>query len=284
MKKNLIFSMAVILFASAIFVSSCKKEYALPVISLSDELIEVNAGETITVSVTVDAEAGLDKVVVTKLHDGTAVGSAQEFTADSFDFTYTVTEDDVDPILSFNFKAIDTEGQEGEKELVVDVALTMTQLLLKYDWLLTSEIRELTGENDISEVYTDDIYRFHADGSYDKSIGAMVDDFSDLWFNYCYWNLDEENSILYLSRTGAFLEDVRDTIMINTIDHSVLEGTVVYYGLDVFNTGEEEVPYEAVENYEKGFSAVAKSENFDPYQAGADDDGGPAGVCNEIEW
>lgn len=275
--------MAVLLFTSAIFVSSCKKEDP-PSITLSQELISVNAGETISVTVSVDAPAGLDKVVVTQLHDGTAVGNPQEFTTAPFDFTYTVTEDDVDPILSFNFKAIDTEEQEGEKELVVDVALTMTQLLLKYDWQLTSEVRELTGENDISETYTDDIYRFHADGSYDKSIGAMVDDFSDLWFNYCYWNLDEANSTLYLSRTGAFLEDVRDTIQITTLDHSLLEGTVVYYGLDVFNTGEEVVPYEAVENYIKGFSAVAKSENFDPYQAGADDDAGPAGVCNEIEW
>lgn len=284
LKKNLMFSVLAMLIGTALFLSSCEEEFVPPTVSLNNELIEAKAGEEISVNVTVQAPAGLEKVVITKMHDGAAVGTPEEVTDASFTYTYTVTEDDVEPILSFIFKAIDADGQEGSKEVVVDVALTMTQMLLKYDWQLTEEIREKTGENDISDVYTDDIYRFNEDGTYEKSIGAKVDDFSDLWFNYCYWKLDEEESMLILTKTGAFLEDVRDTIIINTIDYSELNGSVVYYGLDAFNTGEETVPYEAVENYTKILSAVAKGENFDPYQAGADDDGGPAGICNEITW
>lgn len=286
MKKSIFASLAVFLFAAMFIVTSCDEDDDKnpPVITLSEELINAKAGEEISVNVTVVAEAGLEKVVVTALHDGVPFGTSQEFTELTFTFTYTVSEDDVDPILSFQFTAIDNDGQETSIDLVVDVELTMTQKLLKYDWLLSEEIRELTNENDISDVYTDDVYRFYEDGSYDKSIGAKVDAFSDLWYNYCYWNLDETNSRLILSRTGAFLEDVRDTIMITAIDHEELRGDVVYYGLDAFNTGTEAVPYEPVENYEKVFYSTPRSNDFDPYQPGADDDAGPAGTCNDVTW
>ncbi len=286
MKKSVFANLAVLLFAALFIVTSCDDDddSAPPTITLSEELIEAKAGEEISVNVTVVAEAGLNKVVVTTLHDGTAFGTPDEFTTLTFTYTHTVSEEDVDPILSIQFTAIDNDGQEVSKDLVVDVELTVTQLLLKYDWLLSEEIRELTNENDISDVYTDDIYRFYEDGSYDKSIGAKVDDFSDLWYNHCYWNFNEADSMLILSRTGAFLEDVRDTIMITTIDHEELRGDVVYYGLDAFNTGSETVPYEPVENYEKVFYATARSGDFDPYQNGAEDDAGPAGTCNDVTW
>ncbi len=42
--------------------------------------------------------------------------------------------------------------------------------------------------------------------------------------------------------------------------------------------------YSAMENFQKRFVAVAKTANFDPYQAGADDNGGPAGMCAEVEF
>ncbi len=282
--KNQILKIAVLFMSTVLFFSACKEDFDPPTITLDKELIEAKAGEEISVNVVVVAPAGLSKVVVTALHNGTAFGTPLEVTDATFTFTYTVTEDDVDPILSLNFTATDSEGQEASKELVVDVELTMTQILLKYNWALTDEIREKTGESDIADAYTDDVYRFNADGTYDKSIGAKVDDFGDIWFNYCYWNLDDATSTLTLTRTGAFLEDVRDVIVITKLDATELVGSVVYLGLDAFNTGSEAVPYEATENYTKKLSAVAKSDNFDPYQAGADDDGGPAGTCNDVTW
>ncbi|PLX13740.1 MAG: hypothetical protein C0597_11180 [Marinilabiliales bacterium] len=286
MKKSIIASLAVFLLAALFIVTSCDEDDDSnpPTIALSEELIDAKAGEEISVDVIVVAEAGLEKVVATTLHDGVAFGTPQEFTTLTFTYTYTVTEDDVDPILSIQFTAIDNDGQEVSKDVVVDVELTVTQLLLKYDWLLSEEIRELTVENDISDVYTDDIYRFYANGTYDKSIGAKVDAFSDLWYNYCYWNFNEADSMLILSRTGAFLEDVRDTIMLTSIDYEELKGDVVYYGLDAFNTGSEAVPYEAVEDYEKIFYATTRSADFDPYQVGDADDAGPAGTCNDVTW
>ncbi len=284
MKKGIFAALGVFLLTALFIVVSCEDDKKAPVVTLSENLIQAKAGEEISVDVTVVAEAGLKKVIVTPLHDGTAFGTPQEFTASTFTFTYTVSEDDVEPILSFQFTAIDNEGQEMSVDLVVDVELTMTQILLKYDWLLAEEIRELTNENDIADPYADDIYRFYEDGTYDKSIGAKVDAFGDLWYNYCYWNLNEVDSVLILSRTGAFEENVLDTINITNIDAEELRGKVVYYGLNAFNTGTETVPYDSIENYEKVFYARPRASDFDPYQAGAEDDGGPAGTCNDVGW
>ena len=83
-----------------------------------------------------------------------------------------------------------------------------------------------------------------------------------------------------MSRTGAFGEKVTDTLRITVIDATKIYADITYYGLDVFDE-----KYDAVEEFEKRFVAVAKVANFDPYQAGtADDTTGPAGYCEEVEF
>ena len=267
--------------------SSDDSSSAAPTISLSQTSIDVKAEETISVTVTYTAEASVSSVTATKFWDGTAEGSpstlASSSTQGSITFEYQVSQDDADHIVKFNFTILDDDGRTSQVELVINVELTKRQLLLKYNWALNEEVRGLTGENDIDDAYTDDIYRFNEDGTFDKSIGAKVDDFSDIWYNYCKWDLNEETGRLLMHRTGAFLANVVDTLDITTIDMDKLEANVTYLGLDVFNTGTEIVPYEAVEQYVKKFAAQAKGASFDPYQAGADDDGGPAGTCNDIE-
>lgn len=284
MKKSVFANLAVLLFAALFIVTSCDDDddFALPTITLSEELIEAKAGEEISVNVTVVAEAGLDKVVVTTLHDGTAFGTPEEFTTLTFTYTHTVSEEDVDPILSIQFTAIDNDGQEVSKDLVVDVELTMTQILLKYDWLLSDEIRESTGLSDIADAYTDDVYRFYEDGTYDKSIGAKNDGWNDLLYNYCYWNLNEDESRLIITKTGGWgtIESISDTIMITTIDHTELVGDVIYRGLDLFDPS-----YDPVEDYIKKFTSQPRGESFDPYGAGATDDAGPVATgCIEVTW
>lgn len=287
-KNYLRVGMMAMLAMSFIVMSSCDEDDpAAPTISLSETTIDAKAGETLSVEVTYMAEAGAKSITVTKLWNGESQGSetvTDEDLEGDLVFDYEVEEEDADHVLTFNFLIEDNDGQTGQVELVVNVELTMKQLLLKYNWALSEEIRNKTGEDDISEVYTDDIYRFNEDGTYDKSIGEMVDDFGDVWFNYCYWDLNEETGRLLMHKTGAFLEDVVDTLDITTINAEVLEAGIVYYGLDAFNTGEEEVPYESVEDYVKKFTATAKGDSFDPYQAGADDDGGPAGTCNDVTF
>ncbi len=286
--RNLNFLFVIAIAMTTTFFASCDDDddsFDAPTVTLNPEILSAKVGETIEITATATTPGGFNKIVVTQMHDGVSVGST-EFTeeSDTYVLSYNVVEEDVDPILSFNFTVTDNQNQNGSREAVVDVELTMSQILVKYDWLLTDEIRKKTETSDISDVYTDDVYRFHADGSYDKSIGAKVDAFSDIWFNYCYWSLDEDESMLIMTRTGAFLEDARDTLMITTLNATALEGDVIYRGLDAFNTGTEEVPYEAVEDYIKKFAAQAKGDSFDPYQAGEEDDAGPAGICNDIVW
>jgi len=266
-----------------VLVSSCKKEESFtdPSISLSTTSVTASPGDEVDVTVTISADPEAKSLVVTKLWDGSAqsTDNVTALSSNSIPFKYTVTLDDADHITTLNFLLTDSRGNTAEKELVIDVKLTPIQLLKKYNWKLTEEIRKKTNTNDINDVYTDDVYRFNDDGTYNKSIGAKVDDFSDIWFNYCYYNLNETSMRLLMSRTGAFGESVIDTLNITVLDNEKLYADVTYRGLDVFDPS-----YDPVEAYEKRLVAVAKTSSFDPYQAGPDDDAtGPAGTCIEVD-
>lgn len=270
-----------------LFVSSCKDDSdpELPTITLETELVQGKAGETINVGVTYTTPEGFEQLTIEKNLDGQVLDT-QTITEDgsgSYEFEYELQVDDSEGILSFTFTIHDQAEAFASKDLVVEVELTQEQIMTRYDWLLSEEIRQLTGENDITDAYTDDVYRFHTDGTYDKSIGEKADDFGDAWFNYCYYNLDDMN-VLIMTRTGAFGEDVRDTLYVESLTRDELKAEVTYYGLDAFNTGEENVPYESVEQYTKIFVAQPKGGNFDPYGPGSEDDAGPAGMCNEVTF
>jgi hypothetical protein len=277
--KNKIFStlaLAVVI-AGAGFLSSCGEDevvYADPTISLSETITTAAPGEEISVTVTATTDAEFTSVVITKLWDG-ALKETETINAlpDPFTYSYTVLEEDADHILSFNFLLTDAEGKTASVDWIVTVELTPMQLLLKYDWNLSDEIRKKTSTSDINQVYKDDIYRFNEDGTYAKSNGGTADDFGDSWYNYCYYSFNEETLLLLMSRTGAFGEDEVDTLNVTTIDESQIIADVTYKGLN-----ELDEKYDAVEEYEKKFAAVAKTSSFDPYGTGADDDAGPANM------
>ena len=287
MMKNLK-RLPLIIVVGLLFVSSCKdgdNKPELPTISLAQESLQSKAGESISVSVSYTTPEGFDRLEVEKKIDGVVkeTKTINEDGSGSYNFEYDILVDDSDGILSFTFTVHDKAEASASKDLVVEVELTSKQLLNKYNWLLYQEIRKKTGDNEINDAYTDDIYRFNNDGSYDKSMGEKKDAFGDAWFNYCYWNIDDKD-VLIMSRTGAFGEDVRDTLYITTLSSDELKADVIYYGLDVFNTGEEATPYEETEEFTKIFSAQPKGANFDPYGPGSDDDAGPAGSCNEVTF
>jgi hypothetical protein len=270
MKKFALFSLSVGILSMAGFLVSCDDDETFdpPTISLSETLVTASPGEEVTVDIEVLTDGGFKDLVVKKLWESTVQDEE----------TFTTLPEDADHILTLNFTVTDKKGKTASKDLVITVELTPRQLLLKYNWRLSEEIRKKTGENDISDVYTDDVYRFNADGTYNKSIGEKVDDFSDIWYNYCYYDLNDEKLRLMMSRTGAFGEEVTDTLDIILIDETKLHADVTYYGLDVFDPG-----YDPVEEYEKRFVAVPKTATFDPYQPGsADDASGPANMCAEV--
>ncbi|MGC1243890.1 MAG: hypothetical protein WA874_20015 [Chryseosolibacter sp.] len=282
MKRSLFTYLSVGIMAGTAFLISCKddEDFAAPTLTLSETAATASPGDEVSVTVTTTTDAGFKNLVVKKLWDGVSQ-EEETFTAPlTAPYTYTVTDADADHILVLNFTVTDNKGTTASSELVVTVELTPRQLLLKYNWRLSEEIRKKTNQNDISDVYTDDVYRFNDDGTYDKSIGAKVDDFGDIWYNYCYYDLNDNTLKLLMSRTGAFGEKVTDTLNIKVIDDTKLHADVTYYGLDQFDPA-----YDPAEDYEKRFVAVAKTSAFDPYKAGAaDDETGPAGYCEDVTF
>jgi hypothetical protein len=282
MKKYILTSLLAVALAAGFLASCSDDEDNSPSIKLSQTAVTASAGDEVAVTVTTKTPSGFGSLVVTKLWDGVpVVGEEETFTeALDEDFVYTVVEEDADHVVSLQFTVTDTKNKTASKDLVITIELTARQLLLKYNWRLDQEIWKENGTNEISDVYNDDVYRFNADGTYNKSIGAKVDDFSDIWFNYCYYNLNDNTLKLLMSRTGAFGEKVTDTLRITLIDDTKLYADVTYYDLDQLDD-----KYDAVEEFEKRFVAVAKVASFDPYQAGEEDDTtGPAGYCEEVEF
>ena len=282
MKKYVFTSLLAVALAAGFLASCSDDEEGGPSISLSETDVTASAGDEVAVTVTTKTPAGFKGLVVTKMWDGVPVVGEEEIFTEALDedYVYTVVEEDADHVVTVNFTVIDKNNKVAAKDLVITIELTARQLLLKYNWRLDQEIWKETGGNEISDVYTDDVYRFNADGTYNKSIGAKVDDFSDLWYNYCYYDLNGTTLKLLMSRTGAFGEEVTDTLRITIIDETKLYADVTYYDLNVLDE-----KYDAVEEFEKRFVAVAKVASFDPYQAGAaDDTTGPAGACAEVEF
>ncbi|MFT6866257.1 MAG: hypothetical protein ACJA08_001086 [Cyclobacteriaceae bacterium] len=271
-----------VLLGSVVFFTSCSDDESFndPEISLSSTATTAAPGQEVTVTVTAIIDATFESIVVTKLWDGNSEGTETitTLTSDTFTYSYTVLGEDAEHILSFNFLITDSEGKSASVDWIITVELTPGQLLLKYNWRLSAEIRQKTNTDDINSAYSDDVYSFNEDGTYAKNNADTKDDFNDSWYNYCFYDLNETTLRLLMSRTGAFGEDNVDTLNITTISDSQLIADVTYYGLDALNTGNETTPYEAVEEFEKQFSAVAKTASFDPYGSGTEDDAGPAGM------
>ena len=280
--KKLFTFLSVGLVAATGFLASCddEEDFAAPTLSLSETYVTASPGDEVSVTVNTTTDAGFKNLVVKKLWDG-VVQDEETFTSPlTTPYTYTVTDEDADHILSLNFTVTDNASKTASSDLVITVELTPLQLLQKYNWRLSEEIRKKTNENDITDAYTDDVYRFNEDGTYDKSIGEKADDFGDLWYNYCYYDLNEESMRLLMSRTGAFGEEVTDTLNITVIDDTKFHADVTYYGLDQFDPN-----YDPAEEYEKRFVAVAKTDTFDPYAPGAtDDEEGPAKMCADVTF
>ncbi|TRX59603.1 hypothetical protein FNH22_10685 [Fulvivirga sp. M361] len=264
-----------------------------PTLSLSETAVTAAPGEDITITATVTTDAAFKSLVVTKLWDGASQGTENfdKPTGNELQYTYTIIDDDADHVLSLNFTVTDDLGRTASVDVVITVELTPLQILLKYDWRLNDEIRARTNASDINDLYNDDVYRFNENGTYQKSIGAKADNFRDLITNYCFYDLNETTMRLLMSTSENFLgTDAVDTLDIIVLDDTKLHADVTYYGLDEFNEEGEEVPYLPIEDYEKQFVAVAKTDSFDPYNAGnevtneetgATDDDGP-GVCRDV--
>ena len=288
---KLFFRLTLLVVAAAFIMQSCSEDEvpAAPSVTLDATELMAKAGEEITIVATITAPGGFSKISVQKFWGDTAEGAPEESTTlinNTYNFTYTVTEDDVEPILKFRFTATDNNSKTSAPvETVVDVELNMAQILVKYDWLHTEAVREKTGEEEISDHDADNVFRYEADGTYQMSYGTVFSDFEGL-NQYCYWTVNEETGRLIRSvssfngATWEFTVDRRDTLDITNLTELVMEANTILRGLDQLDP-----LYDPVENYKYKYAAQAKSASFDPYKPGADDDAGPAnGVCVDVDF
>ena len=157
MKKISLTLLSATILTAAVFLSSCDGDEspAKPTISLSETLVTASPGEEVSVTIDATTAGGFKNLVVTKLWDGAVEDTETLTTLPSTPFVYTVTDEDADHITTLNFTITDKKNKTASTELVITVELTPMQLLLKYNWRLDQEVREKTGTNDISDVYTD---------------------------------------------------------------------------------------------------------------------------------
>ncbi len=281
MKKYIFTGLLVVAFAA-----SCSEDDApgKPSISLSQTNVTASAGDEVSVTVTTKTEAGFQALVVTKLWDGApVVGGIETFTEELDEaYVYTVEEEDADHVVTLNFTVIDDKNKTASKDLVIEIELTASQLLLKYNWRLSSSVRKKTDVNDPNDYIYDNVYHFNTDGTFDMSIGEMDDGLFDFFISYCLYDLNESNLRLLINTTSAFgaENDKTDSLYITTINDLKFEADVNYFGLDVFNEEGMEDPYEPIEAYHNTYVAVPRTGTFDPYKPGATDDAGPV-ECRE---
>jgi len=263
-----------LLLAVVVFVSCGEKSTEPPTIQLSQTSATGSSGDEISVSVTTATDGGFKSLVVTKLWDGDAQDTETFNAPLSGAYTYTVVDEDADHVVTINFTVTDNEGRTASAELVISIELTARQLLLKYNWQKSEEIRDADETNYINAAYVDDIYRFNADGTYNKSIGELNDGLGDVLNQYCIYDFNDNTLRLLLSKTDFLGGETVDTLNITVIDDTQLRASTTIYGLDFFGP-----PFTAVEPFTFTYVAVPKSSNFDAYAPGAADDAGLGWNC-----
>ena len=119
--KNRMFTSLMVagIFAGAGFLTSCEDEtFSDPILSLSETAVTAAPGEDVTITVNGTVDAELESIVITKLWDGTPQDT-ETLTSIPSTYTYTVTDEDADHILTINFLVTDVKG----KTIIVEVQL-----------------------------------------------------------------------------------------------------------------------------------------------------------------
>ena len=106
MKNNLInsFLIGTIAFSGALV--SCDDDdesFAPPTIALSETTVSGSPGDEVSVTIDATAAAGLESLVITKNWDGTPQSNETLTELPSSAYTYTITDEDADHIVTINF-------------------------------------------------------------------------------------------------------------------------------------------------------------------------------------
>ena len=255
MRKN--FKLLTLITVVVMFLlSSCKKEDKIdpnqPKITLSSNQFLGKTGQDLTVTVTIDAPNGISDFLVSKgvnlKTDSTfgtngvmkiAAGTGNTFT---YTFNYILDPNEVDKLVGFNFKVVDSKGLSSEKDFTLNTTVSGAQLLYTYRWTLKSKMwMKPVPEENIMDCAKDDSYLFNRDSTMTYDYGTVACTFDG--FNvYDKWSLSPDEKALSITYHGVFnpAQITTDTYTVTTLtkDKLVMQ---IYYDLSVFGAGDHEL-------------------------------------------
>lgn len=194
--------------ACLILLGSCRKDktdLSLPIVKLSTDKITGKSERQIQVSVSLSAPLGLGSLQISKgvnlktdsnygtngiLSVNPPAGTGNSW---NYAFTYTLSPDEVDKLVGFNFKLIDAKGRSAEKDLTVYTTVSGAQTIFTHKWALVSKFWK-TGNppaESIKDCEKDDTYQWNRDSTMSINYGKLACDFDG--FNvYDKWTLSAD--------------------------------------------------------------------------------------------
>ena len=217
MKTNPLLKLFSLALLAILSLNSCKKDKPdnSPVITLSTDNVTGKSGQMVSVTVHVLSPIGIKSMVITKgvnLVADPSYGNQGNVTVNpqadhqnelNYTFTYQFSPAEVDKLVGFNFKVLDLNGDESEKDLTVNTTVSAAQLLYSYKWNLKGKFNETSNAPDFTDCEKDDFYLFNANGSMQYGYGASACTFDG--FNvYNGWSLSEDEKVLTITYSSLF--------------------------------------------------------------------------------
>lgn len=208
MKKSRLLLINCFALMATVFFTSCDEDGddtpSAPTISLSEEEFSGKSGQDAEITVNISAPGGLKNLKITKqinLATDESYGTdgvvtiipGSNPTTYTHEFTYTLSPDEVDQLVSFNFEAEDANGKKSETDLTINTTASGAQIIATYGWKFKAKQNVTSGtpQDDLSECAKDDVYTYNTDGTMAINYGANACTF-DGFNEYTGWTLSED--------------------------------------------------------------------------------------------
>jgi hypothetical protein len=246
------------LLAAFLVFMYCKKEtnvitYFAPIITLSSDAVDGQVFDIDTITVAVNAPAGLKSLQITK-HIGSKLDSTfgtngvKLLTVYDYKIIYEFKESGLKDTIRYDFLAEDLKGQTGTSKLIVTTQPSPRYYLLKYDWLWLNKMGQCkfipqdTLVELISDCEKDNVFRFSADSTMVLDFGALTGSGggscdSDALNTYKFWSLNRIQSELSLITVNNTTQKKRTQVYrIQYIDSLIMK-TSTTFTYDTTGTG-----------------------------------------------
>lgn len=246
-------------FISFLFLAlACEKDdkTSIPSIDarLSEDEITSKTGREISTTFIVKPEGQVGTLTITKTintfvdqiweNNGvyTATLTPGEDNTYQYTFVYEVLDRDADKLIGFTFTYTNDKGETIQRDLTLNAILSAEQTLYTRRWKLIGKMwtSKSPPVNDLSDCESDDVWLFHADGTFNIEYGSKACLF-DGFNSFPAWNLSEDETTLSATFRNVFngVDDVQ-VYKIKTINRDRLIWEYLV-DLTVFGEGPEEV-------------------------------------------